>query len=138
MAALRRLLHRLSNAPGAGTFTAQGRQATPRATKALTAVAAGAGVTAAVYYFWPSVGRGSGLRSHVEAQLFHLALPSVSATDNKVQCDIFFFFFFSSCAAFFDDIHLARSQAISAFISLRFLSRDYGPIGRALRAPRII
>lgn len=90
MAALRKLLHPLANVPKAGTFTAQKRQTPSTAAKALKVIAAGAGVTAAagaVYYFCRSVGPGSGLKSHVEARLFHLALPSVSATD-KVQCDI--------------------------------------------------
>lgn len=103
MAALRRLLHPLANGSRTGTFTAQKQQTSSKATKALKVVAAGAGVTAAAgaaYYCWPSVGRGSGVRSHVEARLVHLALPSVSATD-KVQWDI---------CRFSDDIHLTLSQ----------------------------
>lgn len=104
MAALRRLLHPLANGSRTGTFTAQKQQTSSKATKALKVVAAGAGVTAAAgaayYYCWPSVGRGSGVRSHVEARLVHLALPSVSATD-KVQWDI---------CRFSDDIHLTQSN----------------------------
>ncbi|TKS72654.1 Calcium uptake protein 3, mitochondrial EF-hand domain-containing family member A2 [Collichthys lucidus] len=78
MAALRRLIHSLANSSRKGTW----RQPTP--SKALKVIAAGACVTAAAgaaYYGCSSVGRRSGLRSHVEARLFHLALPSVSATE---------------------------------------------------------
>lgn len=78
MAALRRLVPSLTTSSGTGS--------SPAAT-ALRVVAAGAGVTAAAaaaYYCCSSVGARSRLRSHVEARLLHLALPSVSATD-KVQ-----------------------------------------------------
>lgn len=104
MAALRRLLHPLANGSITGMFTAQKQQTSSKATKALKVIASGAGVTAAAgaayYYCWPSVGRGYGVKSHVEARLVHLALPSVSATD-KVQWDI---------CRFSDDIHLTLSQ----------------------------
>ncbi|XP_074504025.1 calcium uptake protein 3, mitochondrial isoform X2 [Sebastes fasciatus] len=88
MAALRRLIPLLAT-----SFRAAGRQQTSsevKATKALRVIAAGAaaaGAAAASYYYYrqhyscPVVGRRSGLKSHVEARLFHLALPSVSATD---------------------------------------------------------
>ncbi|KAE8286221.1 Calcium uptake protein 3, mitochondrial EF-hand domain-containing family member A2 [Larimichthys crocea] len=78
MAALRRLIHSLANSSRKGTW----KQPTP--SKALKVIAAGACVTAAAgaaYYGCSSVGRRSGLKSHVEARLFHLALPSVSATE---------------------------------------------------------
>lgn len=78
MAALRRLVPSLT--------TGSRTSSSPAAT-ALKAVAVGAGVTAAAsaaYYCCSSVGTRSRLRSHVEARLLHLALPSVSATD-KVQ-----------------------------------------------------
>ncbi|XP_042349641.1 calcium uptake protein 3, mitochondrial-like [Plectropomus leopardus] len=80
MAALRRLIPSLTN-----SFKTGRQQTSSRATKALKVLAAGGCVTAAAagaaYYCFPSVGRRSGLKSHVEARLFHLALPSVSATD---------------------------------------------------------
>ncbi|XP_037636534.1 calcium uptake protein 3, mitochondrial isoform X2 [Sebastes umbrosus] len=87
MAALRRLISLLAT-----SFRAAGRQQTSsevKATKALRVIAAGAAAAgaAASYYYYrqyyscPVVGRRSGLKSHVEARLFHLALPSVSATD---------------------------------------------------------
>ncbi|XP_075899592.1 calcium uptake protein 3, mitochondrial isoform X2 [Nelusetta ayraudi] len=86
MAALRRLLHLLlANGAQARGFAARRQQHTPW--KPATVVAAGAsvaaGAAAAYYYcYWPSVSPSSGVRSHVEARLFHLALlPSVSATD---------------------------------------------------------
>ncbi|XP_023251766.1 calcium uptake protein 3, mitochondrial-like isoform X2 [Seriola lalandi dorsalis] len=81
MAALRRLIPSLTNSSRTGT---RGQQTSPPAAKALKVVAAGACVTAAagaVYYCCSFVGRRSGLKSHVEARLLHLALPSVSATD---------------------------------------------------------
>nr|XP_033488445.1 calcium uptake protein 3, mitochondrial isoform X1 [Epinephelus lanceolatus] len=85
MAALRRLIPSLTNSLKTGTFTAGQQQTSSKATKALKVLAAGGCVTAvagaAVYYCYSTTGRRSGLRSHVEARLFHLALPSVSATD---------------------------------------------------------
>uniref|UniRef100_A0A3B4UEG2 Mitochondrial calcium uptake family member 3 n=1 Tax=Seriola dumerili TaxID=41447 RepID=A0A3B4UEG2_SERDU len=81
MAALRRLIPSLTNSSRTGT---RGQQTSSPAAKALKVVAAGACVTAAagaVYYCCSFVGRRSGLKSHVEARLLHLALPSVSATD---------------------------------------------------------
>ncbi|XP_018530904.1 calcium uptake protein 3, mitochondrial isoform X1 [Lates calcarifer] len=81
MAALRRLIPSFTKP---GTFTAWKQQTSPRATKALKVVAAGACVTAAAgaaYYCCSFVGSRSGLKSHVEARLLHLALPSVSATE---------------------------------------------------------
>ncbi|XP_049899032.1 calcium uptake protein 3, mitochondrial isoform X3 [Epinephelus moara] len=85
MAALRRLIPSLTNSLKTGTFTARQQQTSSKATKALKVLAAGGCVTAvagaAVYYCCSTTGRRSGLRSHVEARLFHLALPSVSATD---------------------------------------------------------
>jgi len=76
MAALRRLIPRLTGG-GGGTGT------TSRAAKALKVAAAASCVAAAAYYYRRSfaAGRRSGLRSRVEARLFDLALPSVSATD---------------------------------------------------------
>lgn len=88
MAALRRLLHLLANGAKTGSFTTRRQHAPWRATKAIAKAGAGAAAAAgAAYYCWPSVGLGSGVKSHVEARLFHLALPSVSATD-KVQWDV--------------------------------------------------
>nr|XP_046262729.1 calcium uptake protein 3, mitochondrial isoform X2 [Scatophagus argus] len=86
MAALRRFIRSLAYGSKAGTHTVTGKQQTsPGGTKALKVIAAGACVAAAAagaaYYCCPYVGRRSGLKSHVEARLFHLALPSVSATD---------------------------------------------------------
>ncbi|TDH07912.1 hypothetical protein EPR50_G00112010 [Perca flavescens] len=84
MAALRRLIPLFTNAFKTGTLTTRKQQTSSKATKALKVVAAGACVTAAAgaaYYCCSVVGRRSGLKSHVEARLFHLALPSVSATD---------------------------------------------------------
>ncbi|KAM9357466.1 calcium uptake protein 3, mitochondrial [Symphorus nematophorus] len=85
MAALRRLVHSLTNSSRAGAFTAPKQPTTSpgKATKALKVIAVGACATgaAAAYYYCSSVARRSGLESHVEARLFHLALPSVSATD---------------------------------------------------------
>ncbi|KAG7223553.1 hypothetical protein INR49_028446 [Caranx melampygus] len=75
MAALRRLIPSL---------TTSSRTSSSPAATALRVVAAGAGVTAAAaaaFYCCSSVGTRSRLRSHVEARLLHLALPSVSATD---------------------------------------------------------
>ncbi|KAM3612792.1 uncharacterized protein V6R79_014558 [Siganus canaliculatus] len=84
MAALRRLLlHSLSNNSRSGAFTTRDQQ-TGSAVKALKVVAAGACVTAAAgvaFYCCSSVGARIGLKSRVEARLFDLALPSVSATD---------------------------------------------------------
>ncbi|XP_042274267.1 calcium uptake protein 3, mitochondrial isoform X3 [Thunnus maccoyii] len=84
MAALRRLIPSFTNSFKTGTFAAR-KQTHSKATKALRVIAAGACVTAAAgaaYYYCRSfVGRRSGLASHVEARLLHLALPSVSATD---------------------------------------------------------
>ncbi|XP_068439226.1 calcium uptake protein 3, mitochondrial isoform X2 [Clinocottus analis] len=85
MAALRRLIPLLASRLGAGALAAR-RPASSRASRALKAAAAAAAcVTAAAgaaYYYRRSLaGRRSGLKSHVEARLFHLALPSVSATD---------------------------------------------------------
>ncbi|XP_059202342.1 calcium uptake protein 3, mitochondrial isoform X1 [Centropristis striata] len=75
MAALRRLAPLLSNC-----FNKTGTRKQQTSWKVLKVVAAGASVTAAgagaAYYYCCS-----GLRSHVEARLFHLALPSVSASD---------------------------------------------------------
>lgn len=55
------------------------------ATAAAAAAGAGVAAVAAGYYYyycrWPPSSRGFGVRSHVEARLLHLALPSVSATD---------------------------------------------------------
>nr|XP_004563275.1 calcium uptake protein 3, mitochondrial isoform X1 [Maylandia zebra]XP_004563276.1 calcium uptake protein 3, mitochondrial isoform X1 [Maylandia zebra] len=88
MAALRRLI--VSFSSKAETFTAQKPPQTPsKATKAQKLIAAGASITAgAAYYYYyyyyscrSHVGRRPGLKSHVEARLMHLALPSVSATD---------------------------------------------------------
>ncbi|XP_039471559.1 calcium uptake protein 3, mitochondrial isoform X3 [Oreochromis aureus] len=89
MAALRRLI--LSFSSKAETFTARKPPQTPsKATKAQKLIAAGASITAgaAAYYYYyyyyscrSHVGRRPGLKSHVEARLMHLALPSVSATD---------------------------------------------------------
>ncbi|XP_060904856.1 calcium uptake protein 3, mitochondrial isoform X1 [Labrus mixtus] len=85
MAALRRLIHSLAHSAKTGTFTTRKQQTCFKGTKALKVTAAGACVTAAAgaaYYYCCSFdGRRSGLKSHVEARLFHLALPSVSATD---------------------------------------------------------
>ncbi|KAK9517735.1 hypothetical protein VZT92_023080 [Zoarces viviparus] len=86
MAALRRLIPLLTNTLRAGTLAARGQHTSARATTAVKVVAAGACVTAAAgaayYYHRCSLaGKRSGLRSHVEARLLHLALPSVSATD---------------------------------------------------------
>ncbi|XP_039668755.1 calcium uptake protein 3, mitochondrial isoform X2 [Perca fluviatilis] len=84
MAALRRLIPLFTNNFKTGTLTTRKQQTSSKATKALKVVAAGACVTAAAgaaYYCCSFVGRRSGLKSHVEARLFHLALPSVSATD---------------------------------------------------------
>ncbi|XP_070818673.1 calcium uptake protein 3, mitochondrial-like isoform X1 [Chaetodon trifascialis] len=84
MAALRRLVLSLANSSKSGTFTARKQQTPSKATKALKVTAAGACVTAAAgvaYYCWPLVDRRCGLKRHVEARLFHLALPSVCATD---------------------------------------------------------
>ncbi|KAM6952577.1 calcium uptake protein 3, mitochondrial isoform 2-T2 [Lycodopsis pacificus] len=86
MAALRRLIPLLTNTLRAGTLVARGQHTSSRATTALKVVAAGACVTAAAgaayYYHRCSLaGKRSGLKSHVEARLLHLALPSVSATD---------------------------------------------------------
>ncbi|XP_071780015.1 calcium uptake protein 3, mitochondrial [Centroberyx gerrardi] len=88
MAALRRLISTFTNISKSGTFTAR-KQTSTKATKALKLIAAGACVTAAAgsayyYYFYSFHGRRTGLASHVEARVLHLALPSVSATD-KVQ-----------------------------------------------------
>ncbi|XP_070692593.1 calcium uptake protein 3, mitochondrial isoform X1 [Pempheris klunzingeri] len=80
MAALRRLIASLTNSSKTGTFTARKQQTSSKATKALKVIAAGVCVTAGAAYYW-SVRTQSGLRSHVEARLCHLALPSVSATD---------------------------------------------------------
>ncbi|XP_006781871.1 calcium uptake protein 3, mitochondrial isoform X2 [Neolamprologus brichardi] len=88
MAALRRLI--VSFSSKAETFTARKPPQTPsKATKAQKLIAAGASITAgAAYYYYyyyyscrSHVGRRPGLKSHVEARLMHLALPSVSATD---------------------------------------------------------
>ncbi len=90
MAALRRLLPPLASGSKAGTFTARRQEASSKATKALKVIAAAACATAAAgaaYYGCSFVGKRSGLGSHVEARLVHLALPSVSATE-KVQWDI--------------------------------------------------
>ncbi|XP_033976907.1 calcium uptake protein 3, mitochondrial isoform X2 [Trematomus bernacchii] len=74
MAALRRLIPLLSFKTG--TFTTQ------KATKLLKVVSVGtAAAGAAYYYYYCCSYRRSGLNSHVGARLFHLALPSVSATD---------------------------------------------------------
>ncbi|KAM7000588.1 calcium uptake protein 3, mitochondrial isoform 2-T2 [Tautogolabrus adspersus] len=84
MAALRRLIHSLAYSSKTGTFTTRKQQTFFKGTKALKVIAAGACVTAAVgaaYYSCSFDGRRSGLKNHVEARLFHLALPSVSATD---------------------------------------------------------
>ncbi|XP_031713764.1 calcium uptake protein 3, mitochondrial isoform X3 [Anarrhichthys ocellatus] len=86
MAALRRLIPLLTNTLRAGTLVARGQHTSSRATTTLKVVAAGACVTAAAgaaYYYrrCSLVGKRSGLKSHVEARLLHLALPSVSATD---------------------------------------------------------
>ncbi|XP_038555756.1 calcium uptake protein 3, mitochondrial isoform X1 [Micropterus salmoides] len=84
MAALRRFIPSFTNSSKTGTLTALKQQTTSKATKALKVIAAGACVTAAAgaaYYGCSLVGRRSGLKSHVEARLLHLALPSVSATD---------------------------------------------------------
>ncbi|XP_044060182.1 calcium uptake protein 3, mitochondrial isoform X1 [Siniperca chuatsi] len=84
MAALRRLIPSLTNSSKTGTFTSRKQQTSSKATRALKVIAAGACVTAAAgaaYYGCSFVGRRSGLKSHVEARLVHLALPSVSATD---------------------------------------------------------
>ncbi|CAG5992683.1 unnamed protein product [Menidia menidia] len=86
MAALRRLIHSLTNTSKVGTFAAGRRQTPSKATKTLKAVAAGACVAAAAgaaYYWCSFAGWRPGLKSHVEARLVHLALPSVSATDKK-------------------------------------------------------
>ncbi|XP_029297502.1 calcium uptake protein 3, mitochondrial isoform X2 [Cottoperca gobio] len=81
MAALRRLIPLLTNSFKTGTFTSRKQQTYSKATKALKVIAAGAAAAGAAYYCCSFVGRRSGLKSHVEARLFHLALPSVSATD---------------------------------------------------------
>lgn len=87
MAALRRLIHSVVNGSKTGTFAARKQPApsssssSSRATKALKVVATGACVAGAAYYGYSLVGTRPGLKSHVEARLFHLALPSVSATD---------------------------------------------------------
>ncbi|XP_033948677.1 calcium uptake protein 3, mitochondrial isoform X1 [Pseudochaenichthys georgianus] len=76
MAALRRLIPLLTNSFKTGTFTTQ------KATKVLKVVSVGTAATGAAYYYYYCCSyRRSGLKSHVEARLFHLALPSVSATD---------------------------------------------------------
>uniref|UniRef100_A0A1A8IDI0 EF-hand domain family, member A2 n=2 Tax=Nothobranchius kuhntae TaxID=321403 RepID=A0A1A8IDI0_NOTKU len=91
MAALRRFFLSGSRIFAAGTPTPSSR-----ATGALRAVAAGVCVSAAAgaaYYYHCSgggsfVARRSGLRSHVEARLVHLVLPSVSATDKVRTYDL--------------------------------------------------
>ncbi|TNN51857.1 Calcium uptake protein 3, mitochondrial [Liparis tanakae] len=85
MAALRRLIPRLTGGGGGAAGT------TSRAAKALKVAAAASCVAAAAagaaYYYRRSfaAGRRSGLRSRVEARLFDLALPSVSATDKDLD-----------------------------------------------------
>ncbi|XP_067375149.1 calcium uptake protein 3, mitochondrial isoform X2 [Channa argus] len=84
MAALRRLFPSFTNCSKTGTFAARKQQTPSNSTKARKVIAAGACVTAAAgaaYYYCSLVGRGSGLKSYVEARLLYLALPSVSATD---------------------------------------------------------
>ncbi|XP_032383420.1 calcium uptake protein 3, mitochondrial isoform X2 [Etheostoma spectabile] len=83
MAALRRLVPLFPNSFKTGTLTTRKQHTSTKATKAGKVVAAGACVAAAAgaAYYCSCVGRRSGLKSHVEARLFHLALPSVSATD---------------------------------------------------------
>ncbi|XP_026187085.1 calcium uptake protein 3, mitochondrial isoform X2 [Mastacembelus armatus] len=78
MAALRRLISPFTAGRAAGKL-----QTPSGATKALKVIAAGACVAAAAgaACYGSFVGRRSGLKSHVEARLLHLALPSVSATD---------------------------------------------------------
>uniref|UniRef100_A0A1A8A9I9 EF-hand domain family, member A2 n=1 Tax=Nothobranchius furzeri TaxID=105023 RepID=A0A1A8A9I9_NOTFU len=91
MAALRRFFLSGSRSFAAGTPTPSSR-----ATGALRAVAAGVCVSAAAgaaYYYYRSgggsfVARRSGLKSHVEARLVHLVLPSVSATDKVRTYDL--------------------------------------------------
>uniref|UniRef100_A0A1A8FH31 EF-hand domain family, member A2 n=1 Tax=Nothobranchius korthausae TaxID=1143690 RepID=A0A1A8FH31_9TELE len=91
MAALRRFFLSGSRTFAVGTPTPPSRP-----TGALRAVAAGVCVTAAAgaaYYYHCSgggsfVARRSGLRSHVEARLVHLVLPSVSATDKVRTYDL--------------------------------------------------
>ncbi|XP_069387942.1 calcium uptake protein 3, mitochondrial-like isoform X3 [Paralichthys olivaceus] len=85
MAALRRLIASYTTGSRAA---ARRQQPSSPAAKALKVIAAGACVTGAAcsyyyyyYYRGPVVGRSAGLRSHVEARLSHLVLPSVSATD---------------------------------------------------------
>ncbi|XP_034738819.1 calcium uptake protein 3, mitochondrial isoform X2 [Etheostoma cragini] len=83
MAALRRLVPLFANSFKTGTLTTRKQHTSSKATKAVKVVAAGACVTAAAgaAFYCSCVARRSGLKSHVEARLFHLALPSVSATD---------------------------------------------------------
>ncbi|XP_077957649.1 calcium uptake protein 3, mitochondrial isoform X2 [Gasterosteus aculeatus] len=73
MAALRRLIPLLTNSSTARRFVACGSCVT---------AAAGAGYYYYYYYYRGSLaGRRCGLKSNVEARLFHLALPAVSATE---------------------------------------------------------
>nr|XP_020451178.1 calcium uptake protein 3, mitochondrial-like isoform X2 [Monopterus albus] len=83
MAALRRLVSSFTNSSRTGTFAAGKRHKPSNAATALKVIAAGGCVTVAVgaAYYFPFVGRRSRMRSHVEARLMHLALPSVLATD---------------------------------------------------------
>lgn len=81
MAALRRLIPLLTNSSTARRFVACGSCVT---------AAAGAGYYYYYYYYYyrgSLAGRRCGLKSNVEARLFHLALPAVSATE-KVQWGI--------------------------------------------------
>ncbi|XP_047441515.1 calcium uptake protein 3, mitochondrial isoform X2 [Mugil cephalus] len=86
MAALRRLI--LSFSSKTGTFTARTQQTSSKVLKVIAtgACVTAAGAGAACYYYYyrhccSLADRRPGLRSHVEARLVHLALPSVSATD---------------------------------------------------------
>ncbi|XP_037315693.1 calcium uptake protein 3, mitochondrial-like isoform X1 [Pungitius pungitius] len=74
MAALRRLIPLLTNGSRARRFVACGSCVT---------AAAGAGYYYYYYYYHRGslAGRRCGLKSNVEARLFHLALPAVSATE---------------------------------------------------------
>ncbi|KAI4818618.1 hypothetical protein KUCAC02_003925 [Chaenocephalus aceratus] len=66
MAALRRLIPLLTNSFKTGTFTTQ------KATKVLKVVSVGTAATGAAYYYYYCCSyRRSGLKSHVEARLFH-------------------------------------------------------------------
>lgn len=92
MAALRRFIQSVAHNAKSGTFAVSDlrKQTGSKATEALKVVAAaGTCVTAVGFYYYcynnsdPGSGR-PGLTRLAEARFLDLALPSVSATDNKV------------------------------------------------------